>query len=139
MHSLGDVMTYVNISGNSPFRNWYSHELDLDMQALVREAITNQLVARGRSLEDTLWLKSVYPDLYQLRIKKSLKPSRVRILLRIYLCFEDNDEIVLLSGYNKGINTSREIQSGEIERAINLLNDWRNGNGRIENAEFLFS
>lgn len=139
MHSLGDVMTYVNISGNSPFRNWYSHELDFDMQALVREAITNQLVARGRSLEDTLWLKSVYPDLYQLRIKKSLKPSRVRILLRIYLCFEDNDEIVLLSGYNKGINTSREIQSGEIERAINLLNDWRNGNGRIENAEFLFS
>ena len=139
MHSLGDVMTYVNISGNSPFRNWYSHELDLYMQALVREAITNQLVARGRSLEDTLWLKSVYPDLYQLRIKKSLKPSRVRILLRIYLCFEDNDEIVLLSGYNKGINTSREIQSGEIERAINLLNDWRNGNGRIENAEFLFS
>ena len=132
-------MTYVNISGNSPFRNWYSHELDFDMQALVREAITNQLVARGRSLEDTLWLKSVYPDLYQLRIKKSLKPSRVRILLRIYLCFEDNDEIVLLSGYNKGINTSREIQSGEIERAINLLNDWRNGNGRIENAEFLFS
>lgn len=139
MHSLGDVMTYVNISGNSPFRNWYSHELDLDMQALVSEAITYQLVARGRSLEDTLWLKSVYPDLYQLRIKKSLKPSRVRVLLRIYLCFEDNDEIVLLSGYNKGINTSREIQSGEIERAINLLNDWRNGNGRIENAEFLFS
>ena len=130
-------MTYVNISGINPFKVWYSNALDWELQTLVREAITNQLIVRGKALEDTLWLKSVYPDLFQLRIKKSLKPSRLRILLRIYLCFEENGAIVLLSGYNKGINTSKEIQSAEISKAINLLTDWRNGNGRIENASFL--
>jgi hypothetical protein len=139
MHSLGDVMMYVNNSGRNYFADWYLFNLDSEAQALVREAISRQLVVRGKSLLDTLWLKPVYEDLYQLRIRKSRKPQRIRILLRIYLCFDANDEIVLLSGYNKGIDTSRETQSIEIERARNLLNEWRNGNGRTESARFLLS
>jgi len=47
--------------------------------------------------------------------------------------------IVLLSGYNKGIDTSRELQSNEIERARKLLNDWREGNGRTTSASTLLS
>ena len=88
MHSLGDVMMYVSKEGRNYFADWYLFELDKELQALVREAITRQLIVRGRSLVDTLWLKPVYQDLFQLRIRKSRKPQRIRILLRIYLCFD---------------------------------------------------
>jgi hypothetical protein len=137
MHSLGDVMMYVSKEGRNYFADWYLFELDKELQALVREAITRQLIIRGRSLVDTLWLKPVYQDLFQLRIRKSRKPQRIRILLRIYLCFDENNEIVLLSGYNKGIDTSRETQSVEIDKARNLLNEWRKGHGRTESARYL--
>ncbi len=139
MYSIGHVMMYVDKSGRNHFEEWYLKKLDLESQGLVREAIKQQLIVRGRSLIDTLWLKSVYPDLYQLRIKKSRKPQRIKILLRIYLCFDIDNQIVLLSGYNKGIDTSRELQSHEIERARKLLNDWREGNGRTTSASTLLS
>ena len=83
MYSIGDVMMYVDKSGRNHFEEWYLKKLDLESQDLVRDAIKQQLIVRGRSLIDTLWLKSVYPDLYQLRIKKSRKPQRIKILLRI--------------------------------------------------------
>ena len=139
MHSMGDVMIYVDKFGHNYFEEWYIHKLDTESQDLVRQAISQQLIVRGRNLIDTLWLKSVYPDLFQLRIKKSRKPQRIKILLRIYLCFDEDNQIVLLSGYNKGIDTSRLVQSSEIERARGLLNDWRKGNGRTESANSLFS
>jgi hypothetical protein len=139
MHSIGDVLIYVDKFGHNYFEEWYQTKLDIESQELVRQAIKQQLIVRGRNLIDTLWLKSVYPDLFQLRIRKSRKPQRIKILLRIYLCFDDNNQIVLLSGYNKGIDTSRNVQSNEIERARRLLNDWREGNGRAESASPLFS
>jgi hypothetical protein len=139
MHSIGDVLIYVDKFGKNYFEEWYLTKLDIESQELVRQAIKQQLLVRGRNLIDTLWLKSVYPDLFQLRIRKSRKPQRIKILLRIYLCFDDDNQIVLLSGYNKGIDTSRVVQSNEIERARRLLNDWREGNGRTENASPLFS
>ncbi len=139
MHSIGDVLIYVDKFGKNYFEEWYLTKLDIESQELVRQAIKQQLLVRGRNLIDTLWLKSVYPDLFQLRIRKSRKPQRIKILLRIYLCFDDDNQIVLLSGYNKGIDTSRAVQSNEIERARRLLNDWREGNGRTENASPLFS
>ena len=104
-------MMFVTKEGRNHFADWYLFELDSELQSLVREAITRQLITRGKGLIDTLWLKPVYQDLFQLRIRKSRKPQRIRILLRIYLCFDGNDEIVLLSGYNKGVDTSRETQS----------------------------
>ena len=139
MHSIGDVLIYVDKFGHNYFEEWYQTKLDIESQELVRQAIKQQLIVRGRNLIDTLWLKSVYPDLFQLRIRKSRKPQRIKILLRIYLCFDDNNQIVLLSGYNKGIDTSRIVQSNEIERARRLLNDWREGNGRTESASPLLS
>lgn len=139
MHSIGDVLIYVDKFGKNYFEEWYLTKLDIESQELVRQAIKQQLLVRGRNLIDTLWLKSVYPDLFQLRIRKSRKPQRIKILLRIYLCFDDDNQIVLLSGYNKGIDTSRVVQSNEIERARRLLNDWREGNGRTENASPLLS
>ena len=139
MHSIGDVLIYVDKFGHNYFEEWYQTKLDIESQELVRQAIKQQLIVRGRNLIDTLWLKSVYPDLFQLRIRKSRKPQRIKILLRIYLCFDDNNQIVLLSGYNKGIDTSRIVQSNEIERARRLLNDWREGNGRTESASPIFS
>jgi hypothetical protein len=139
MHSIGDVLIYVDKFGKNYFEEWYLTKLDIESQELVRQAIKQQLLVRGRNLIDTLWLKSVYPDLFQLRIRKSRKPQRIKILLRIYLCFDDDNQIVLLSGYNKGIDTSRVVQSNEIERARRLLNDWREGNGRTESASPLFS
>ena len=139
MHSIGDVLIYVDKFGKNYFEEWYLTKLDIESQELVRQAIKQQLLVRGRNLIDTLWLKSVYPDLFQLRIRKSRKPQRIKILLRIYLCFDDDNQIVLLSGYNKGIDTSRVVQSNEIERARRLLNAWREGNGRTENASPLFS
>ena len=139
MHSIGNVLIYVDKFGHNYFEDWYQTKLDIESQELVRQAIKQQLIIRGRNLIDTLWLKSVYPDLFQLRIRKSRKPQRIKILLRIYLCFDDNNQIVLLSGYNKGIDTSRIVQSKEIERARRLLNDWREGNGRTESASPLLS
>jgi len=139
MHSPHDVMMFVTKEGRNHFADWYLFELDSELQSPVREAITRQLITRGKGLIDTLWLKPVYQDLFQLRIRKSRKPQRIRILLRIYLCFDGNDEIVLLSGYNKGVDTSRETQSIEIDRARKLLNEWRQGNGRTESAGYLLS
>jgi hypothetical protein len=47
-----------------------------------------------------------------------------RLLLRIYLCFDFNQGIHILSGYDKGQDDSRERQSFEISKARQLLKKW---------------
>ena len=91
----------------------------------VNSIIKEKLLKLGPTLVETRWLKIIKGDLYQLRVLKHMKPSRQKVLLRIYLCFDANHQVTVLSGYDKGVDPSRERQTVEIEKASQLLNEWR--------------
>jgi hypothetical protein len=60
--------------------------------------------------------------------KNNEKRGRQKILLRIYLCFDTDNQITLLSGYDKGADPSRKRQTDEIQKALNLRDEWRERN-----------
>lgn len=111
--------------GKNHFYEWYVNELDEEKQMCVNSILNDKLLKQGPRLVETRWLKIIKGDLYQLRVLKNEKPTRQKVLLRIYLCFGTNHEVTLLSGYDKGVDPSRERQTQEIERALHLLEEWR--------------
>ena len=115
-------------SGINHFYEWYINELNEEKQKCVNVIISNKLLKLGPKLVETKWLKIIKGDLYQLRVMKQLKPSKQKILLRLYICFDANHQVTVLSGYDKGIDPSRERQTFEIEKASKLLEEWRSQN-----------
>ena len=112
-------------SGKNHFYDWYINELDEEKQMCVNSILKEKLLKLGPTLVETRWLKIIKGDLYQLRVLKHVKSSRQKVLLRIYLCFDANHQVTVLSGYDKGVDPSRERQTVEIEKASQLLNEWR--------------
>lgn len=115
-------------SGKNHFYDWYVNELDDEKQMCVNSILNGKLLKQGPGLVETRWLKIIKGDLYQLRVLKHEKPTRQKILLRIYLCFDANHQVTVLSGYDKGADPSRERQTQEIEKASQLLEEWRTQN-----------
>jgi hypothetical protein len=122
------IQYFYDHRGISPFQEWFNFELDEEQKAFLLQVISKKLIKQGPSLIHTKWLSSIHKDLYQLRVLKNFKAGRQKILLRVYLCFNEDSEVVLLCGYDKGKNSSPEFQQKEIEKALDYLNQWREEN-----------
>lgn len=120
-----NIQYFQDESGHSPFLEWSQKELGEEAREWLHEIIHRRLVIKGPDLSRTKWLSIIHYDLYQLRIIKNEKRGRQKILLRIYLCFETDNQITLLSGYDKGADPSRERQTEEIQKALNFRDEWR--------------
>ena len=109
-------------------------------QAVLRSVIENVLMVAGINICDSEWGKPLGGGLYELRIRRA--PSLPRgseqgeklpgdasaggpVLLRVFCVFYQSQAIGLLSGYDKGRDSSPRRQAREIALARKEQARWK--------------
>ena len=118
------MVIYEDATGCSPYADWVRNSLTPVQLVSLDDVLNEYLYKFGNSNEKAKWLKDLSFGLYQLRVQKKDQFGRKQVLLRIYLHFYGNREILFLSCYDKGLNPSQERQQSEIEFARQLLKKW---------------
>ena len=125
--------------GNIPFATFVDGLPNASANAL-KIAINTVLAARGIELAGTEWLRPLGKGLHEFRIRHdaaeiahmfgrhtaAATPPRRAILLRLFVHFHGDRQVVLLNGHDKGADTSERRQRLEIARARRLLAQFRN-------------
>jgi hypothetical protein len=114
-----------DIKGEAPFIQWFIESLTSEEQDFIDLVFEEVLSRGGIELLGGNWLKDLGDELYQLRLRILGSDGKARILLRVFLTFISNDEILIISGYNKLGNPGSVNQRFEISRARLLLQQWR--------------
>lgn len=125
MSDSWNLMIYQNPEGKSPFLDWFYIELNQEQQNLILSAFEEFVIPYGPELLQTKWMSKILGELYQLRIRRYGNYPEKRVLLRVYLHFYSQNQGIVLSGYDKRKDSSRERQEFEINRAMDLLAQWR--------------
>lgn len=115
---------YRDEVGISPFLNWLYQDESPEVRAVVFKYLDFLVTKKGTGIIGSKYLKPLGDHLFQLRIKEYADDQQIKFLIRIYLCFDFARGVHILSGYNKGLDDSRERQSLEIEKARQLLQKW---------------
>jgi hypothetical protein len=119
---------YRDEVGFSPFLNWLHNDESPEVISVVYKYLDFLVTKRGTGIIGSKYLKPLGDHLFQLRIKEYADDQQIKFLIRIYLCFDFRHGVHILSGYNKGLDDSRERQSQEIEKARQLLRKWMETN-----------
>ncbi|NBN91880.1 MAG: hypothetical protein EB009_04915 [Actinobacteria bacterium] len=114
-----------DFNGETPFIRWFFESLTQEEQDFVDFVLDGVLSSSGIDLLSGNWLKDLGDNLYQLRLRILGSDGRARILLRVFLTFFPNDEILIISGYCKLRNPGSANQKFEIDRAKQLLKQWK--------------
>ena len=117
-------MIYKDATGYSPYADWVTNTLTPVQLASLNRVLDEFLFKFGNSNLKAKWLEDLSSGLYQLRVQKKDQFGKKQVLLRIYLHFYGNREVLFLSGYDKKLNSSPEHQQSEIEFARKLLKKW---------------
>jgi hypothetical protein len=111
--------------GEIPFIKWFIESLTSEEQDFVDVVFDGVLSNGGIELLSGNWLKDLGDELYQLRLRILGRDGKARILLRVFLTFISDDEILIISGYCKLRNPGSVNQKLEIGRAKHLLQQWK--------------
>lgn len=125
---------FITASGDNPFERFVSRIPDVGAVAL-ESAIRLVLATRGLDLARTEWLRPLGRGLYEFRVRHDATEiarmfsggsvaagsARRDILLRLFVHFHGDRQILLLNGHDKGADTSERRQRREIARARRLL------------------
>jgi hypothetical protein len=114
-----------DIKGETPFVQWLIESLTSEEQDFVDLVLDEVLSSGGIELLGGNWLKDLGDELYQLRLRILGSDGKARILLRVFLTFISDDEILIISGYCKLRNPGSVNQKLEIGRAKLLLKQWK--------------
>ena len=124
----------------SPRFTRFATSLTPRKQAVLRSVIENVLMVAGINICDSEWGKPLGGGLYELRIRRAPSLPRVSeqgeklsgdtgaggpVLLRVFCVFYDNQTIALLSGYDKGRDSSHRRQAREIGLARKEQARWK--------------
>ena len=129
---------YESIHGARPVETWLD-SLNEQKFAAMDAAILLVLQPKGLSLGDTKWLTALGSGLWEFRVRNTATeikamysdaakdPSKVseRILLRLFVHFHGEKMVLLLHGYDKAENDSRQNQQREINLARKRLKEWK--------------
>src|SRR5687767_9109359 len=113
--------------------------------AALDAAIAHVLVVRGVELVRTEWLKALGEGLHEFRVRHdadeiarmfgadpvALSTPPEAILLRVFVHFHGQKVVLLLGGYDKGIDPNKRRQQREIDQARRLLTQFRERQRRI--------
>jgi hypothetical protein len=125
--------------GAEPFTRFIDKELSDDEFAALDAALKQVLAVMGLELAKTEWLKALGDGLYEFRLRHTADEIRhmfggsaskvqerhVDILLRVFVHFFGQRVILLLSGYDKGDDSSERRQQREITEARKYLKQWK--------------
>jgi putative component of toxin-antitoxin plasmid stabilization module len=130
-----DVEFYADENGREPCREW-AEGLSPTKKAAFLAALEVVLIPQGINVASNEFGKSLGGGLYELRIRQTATEIRQRVaalssgevdyppeavLLRIFFCTAGRKLIMLMSGYDKGENSSERRQNREIENARRLM------------------
>jgi putative component of toxin-antitoxin plasmid stabilization module len=129
------VEFYADDQGREPCREW-AERLSRTKKEAFLAAVAVVLTPLGINVARTEFGKPLGDGLYELRIRQTATEIRRRaanlspddldsppeaVLLRVFFCTAGRKIILLMSGYDKGENSSRRRQDREIENARKLM------------------
>lgn len=117
-------MIYEGSDGSSPYLDWVLKTLNRKQNACLQVVLSNYLFKYGNAKPDVKWLRDLGGGLHQLRVQGLNKNREKEVLLRVYLHFFGNKEILFLSGYDKLSDSSKVRQQKEINFARSILRKW---------------
>ena len=121
MEDLDRIAIYIDKDKKSPFRQQLWLDLDHEARSVIKHALLRILEIDNRFKVSTKLLKSLGGDLYELRISRPL-------LLRVFISFRKNGELLVLHGYNKRKRNSKRFQQAQIHQARMMLKEFmKNG------------
>ena len=118
------MVIYRDGNGYSPYLDWVSETLTDDQVRCLERVLHEHLFRYGNSKAKVKWLRDLNGGLYQLRVQGLNKWGAKEILLRVYLHFFGDKEILFISGYDKAIDSSPNRQQSEIISARKILENW---------------
>ena len=129
-------------TGKAPLAAWVTGLSDPKFAALDA-AIKHVLEVRGLELAGSAWLKPLGGGLHEFRVRHDAATigrmfareafahaTDESILLRVFCHFYGDRVILLMSGYDKGRDTSEKRQQTEIQTARTLLTAWQEAEKR---------
>jgi putative component of toxin-antitoxin plasmid stabilization module len=133
---IWEVEYYSDENGREPCREW-AEKLSPVKKAAFLATVELVLTQYGTDVARTEFGKALGGGLYELRIRQTATEVRQRvaglppddlgaqppeaILLRVFFCTAGRKIILLLDGYDKGLNTGQRRQDREIEDARKLM------------------
>lgn len=132
------IEIYEADDGTIPFESFVDDLSDLKALALDA-AVERVLRERGIDLVRTEWLKALGEGLHEFRIRHDAAEiarmfggdvpepvgRREKVLLRVFVHFHGARIVLLLGGYDKGVEPKEHRQQREIARARRLLREFR--------------
>jgi hypothetical protein len=129
---------FVAASGDIPFERFIDGLPDITAVAL-KAAIDLVLAVRGIQLARTEWLKPLGRGLHEFRVRHDAEeiahmfgegsnpapPTARVILLRLFVHFHGDRQILLLNGFDKASDPSQRRQRREIACARRLLSEFK--------------
>lgn len=125
---------YEDEKGDPPVRRWITEKLTRTQRFALGQAMRQQLQEKGIGVCATAFGKQLGKGLFEFRLRREAfgtappgqhAADQARILLRVF-CHAYGDRIVLLlGGYDKGMDPSPRRQDQEIAVARSRLSDWR--------------
>lgn len=129
---------YQDENGRQPCRSWIQN-LSGHKRLAIETALEYVLAVRGPDVVETEFGKALGKGLYEFRLRwtaaevaqkvsvvlpeTSSEPES--ILLRVFFCTAGRKIILLLSGYDKGVDASGRRQDMEVARARKYLTAYR--------------
>lgn len=138
MASTWTVEMYTDPRGHCPIGRWLD-SLPVPKFAAIDAAIHHRLERQGLDLAGGSWLKPLKLGLYEFRVRSTAAEiarmygdaghvppeDSESILLRVFVTFYGNRVVLLLDGYDKGVDPSPKRQQREIASARKLLTEWK--------------
>ena len=124
--------------GTYPIERWLDN-LTEQKFAAYDAAVTHVLRNKGMQLLGSPWMKNISMGLYEFHIRHSARqimnmyanagepaPAKAEaILLRVFVSFHGDRIVLLLHGYDKGVDDSAKKQNKEIKEAQRRLKAWK--------------
>jgi hypothetical protein len=138
-----EIEIFRDSNGKQPFLTWADRKLSDSQFAALDAAIDHVLAEQGIQLLGTAWMKSLGKNLFEFRIRHTASQiitetspntksnnERNKVLLRVFVSFPFQSQILVLHGYDKGSDDSRSRQHKEIALARSRLKEWNMQSGK---------
>ena len=123
------ISFYVDEYGRVQIHRWLQGLSQVDVAAFD-SAVFGVLTQQGSTLVANGWLRPLGEGLQEFRVRNGALAGGgdQAVLLRVFLHFHGDQEILLVSGYDKLRHPSKTRQAREIATARRLLSAWRRAN-----------
>ncbi len=116
---------YEDERGDKPVLRWIREELTKTQRSELGQAMREQLQQKGVGVCATEYGKQLGKGMFEFRLRRSVEQAGERVLLRVFCHAHGNKVVLLLGGYDTGVDPSARRQGDEIAVARRRLAEWQ--------------